>query len=722
MRSLLIVAIAFLSLGIKAQNGTKAVELEEIVNGEFAQKTLPPMTFMADGVHYARLENAERIVKYSLKDGQAVETLMSPQYLEWKGAIAGFKFSADNRYILFWTDKEKVYRHSFLARYYLYDTRLKRLSPLADEAKLQAVALAPDNQKVAYVKDNNIYIYHAGFKTNRQVTEDGEKNKIINGVPDWVYEEEFSTNRMMEWSPDSRFLAWVRFDESKVAEFSFPLYQDEGRAQGYLDQYVYKYPKAGTQNSEVSAYVFDYENKKSSKLKIDTESEEVYLPRIFWSKSADKLGVARLNRHQNDLQILFVNPKSGLPAIAVSEHNDRYIDQQSYSDIVFLEDGEHFVYQSERDGYNHLYLYNMSGRMIRQLTQGPFDVTAFYGYDAKAKKYYYQAAKKSPLEREVYALNHKNVEECLSPQAGTNAALFSPNFQYSIRTFSASDQAFYAEVYDRQSTKLFTLVDNDSLTDKLATYAFRPKTFFTITTERGDELNAWMVKPVDFDENKSYPLLMTQYSGPGSQQVKNSFAFGWEQYLARKGYLVVCVDGRGTGFRGEAFKKCTYRQLGRYESDDQISAAKYLGSLPYVDAQRIGIWGWSYGGFMSALCMSRSDVFKAGIAVAPVTHYKFYDTIYTERFMRTPQENPEGYDDYSPLMLAEHLSGRLLLVHGTADDNVHFQNTIDYAEALVQAGKQFEMQIYRNRNHSIYGGQTRMHLYHRFVDFLERNL
>ncbi len=722
MRRIFIALMAVMFVALQAQNGSKQVELDEIVDGEFGQKGLPKMTFMADGQHYASLEGGERIVKYALKTGKEAGVLMSPKYLEWKGDIEGFEFSADNNFILFWTDKEKVYRHSFKARYYLYDVRMKRLTALAEEERLQGVTLSPDNKKIAYVKDNNIFVYHTSFQTNRQITDDGEYNKIINGIPDWVYEEEFATNRMMEWSPDSRFLAWMRFDESQVAEFSFPWYQDEGVEQGYLGRYVYKYPKAGAVNSKVSAHVFDYENKVSRQIKVDTENEEVYLPRIFWTKSSEKLGIARLNRHQNNLQILFANPKSGICTIVINEKNERYIDQQSYSDIVFLEDGEHFVYQSEKDGYNHLYLYAMSGRMVRQLTQGEFDVTAFYGYDVKAKKYYYQAAKKSPLEREVYALNHKNEVECITPEAGTSAIKFSPDFQYSIRSFSSAAKPFYADVYDRKSVKLYNVVNNEKLEEKLADYQFTPKAFFTFETTYGDELNGWMVKPQNFDENKQYPVLMTQYSGPGSQQVKNSFAFGWEHYLSALGYMVVCVDGRGTGFRGEEFKKCTYRQLGHYESDDQIATAKYLGELPYVDAQRIGIWGWSYGGFMTSLCMSRSDVFKAGIAVAPVTHFKFYDTVYTERFMRTPKENPDGYNDYSPLVLADNLEGRLLLVHGTADDNVHYQNTIDYSEALVQAGKQFEMQVYRNRNHSIYGGHTRKHLYHRFIDFLERNL
>lgn len=723
IRKIVLALMAFVLWSVQAQDGNNAVELDDIVAEGFVQEVLPSMTFMADGEHFVKLEDAERIVKYSIKTDKEVEVIMSPDRLKWEGEIAGFSFSEDNNYILFYSDVEQVYRHSFDARYYLYNIRLKQIISIADGERLRAAVLSPDAMKLAYVKNNNIHIYNTSFKSNRQVTEDGEINSIINGIPDWVYEEEFSCNRLMEWSPDSRFLAWIRFDESDVSEFSFPLYEDAGLETGYLDRYVYKYPKAGAKNSVVSAHVFDYDNKLSRKMKVDTESEELYLPRIFWSKNSGQLGIARLNRHQNDLQILFANPKSGVCTIAISEKNEYYIDQQSYSDIAFLDGGEFFVFQSERDGYNHLYLYTMAGRMVKQLTKGEYDVTAFYGFDAKAKKYYFQAAKKSPLEREVYSLNAKGEFECITPTAGTSALEFSPNFSYSIRSYESASKPFSAKVYDRKSVVLYDLVNNSELEEKLAAHKFTPKEFFTFTTENGDELNAWMVKPMNFDETKEYPVVMTQYSGPGSQSVKNSFAFGWEHYLSRQGYMVVCVDGRGTGFRGETFKKCTYLQLGRYESDDQISGAKYLAALPYVDGDRLAIWGWSYGGFMSSLCLSRGNgVFKAGIAVAPVTHFKFYDTVYTERFMRTPKENPDGYNNYSPMMLADQLEGRLLLCHGTADDNVHYQNTVDYAEALVQAGKQFDMQIYRNRNHSIYGENTRSHLYYRFMDFLERNL
>ncbi len=725
MRLFLLAMLTFMSFGLQAQNGSKALTLEGIVDGDFREKQMDAMTFMSDGVHYAQLVDGNKIIQYDLMTGNQSSVLLSSDRLNWKGDIAGFSFSDDNNFILFYTDKEQIYRHSYKARYYLYDVRLKQLLPIADEEFIRAAILSPDASKVAYVKNNNIFIYHSGFKTTRQITDDGAVNSVINGVPDWVYEEEFATDRMLEWAPDSRFLAWVRFDESQVPEYSFPLYQQEkGLVEnGYLDRYVYKYPKAGAKNSKVSVHIFDYNNKVSRVMKVGDENEDIYIPRIFWTKNADQLGIARLNRHQNDLQILFANPKSGISTIIISEQNERYIDQQSYSNIYFLNDAEHFVYQSEKDGFNHLYLYALSGRLVKQLTTGSYDVTAFYGYDTKAKKYYFQAAKKSPLEREVYSLDAKNKIECITPVAGTNAIQFSPNFSCSFRSYSSVDVPLNVRVFDKKENVLYTVVDNKELKEELENSLFAYKTFMKVVNENGDTLNGWMVKPLAFDAAKQYPVIMTQYSGPGSQQVSNKFAFGWEYYLSQLGYVVVCVDGRGTGFRGEEFKKCTYLQLGRYESDDQIAVAKYLAQLPYIDGHRIGIWGWSYGGFMSSLCMSRGDgIFKAGIAVAPVTHYKFYDSIYTERFMRTPQENEAGYNDYSPLMLADKLQGHLLLCHGTADDNVHYQNTIEYVEALVQANKQFEMQIYRNRNHSIYGGNTRMHLYQRFVNFFQQNL
>lgn len=713
-----IFAMMFAFMTVQAQNGTKQLELNQIVDGEFVQKSMCSPVFMADGLHYAKVVDGEKIVKYSLKTGKEVGPLMVPEYLNWKGDISGFELTQDDNFILFWTDLEKVNRYSYKARYYFYNIRLKRLTPIADEELLMAATMSADYSKIAYIKDNNIFIYHTGFKTNRQVTEDGAVGRVINGVPDWVYEEEFSTRMMMQWSPDSRFLAWVKFDESAVKDFSFPIYND-----GAIENYSYKYPKAGTANSKVSVHVFDYDNKVSREIKANEEGEDIYVPRIMWTKSAEKLAIAKLNRHQNNLQILFANPKSGVCSNIINEKNDRYIDQQSYSDITFLNDGLHFVYQSEKDGYNHLYLYNMSGRMVRQLTSGEFDVTRFYGYDAVARKYYYQAAKKTPLEREVYSINSKFIHESVSKTAGTNDIVFSPNYAYSIRLYSSLLQPLNADIYEnKKNSKIYNFFNNDDLKSSLANYNFQEKTFFELTTERGDILNAWMIKPNGFDVSKKYPTVMIQYSGPGSQEVLNKYSFGWEYYLAELGYVVACVDGRGTGARGQEFKKCTYSQLGKLEVEDQISAANYMAKLPFVDGDRIAIWGWSYGGFMSALSMSKSDVFKAGIAVAPVTHFKFYDTVYSERFMRTPQENPDGYNDNSPLMLADKLEGRLLLVHGTADDNVHYQNTIEYADALVEAGKQFEMQTYRNRNHNLNGDNTRRHLYARFVDFLERNL
>ena len=712
-----------LSSAVLAQNGKKSLSLESIVDGEFRQDVVEPWTFMADGEHYAKLIDREKVVKYELATGKEVEVLLSPKHLEWQGKIDGFTFSKNNHFILFYTDRQKIYRHSFSARYYLYDVRLKKLKAVADGELVRAAMISPDASKLAYVKNNNIFIYNNSFSTTRQITEDGEINAIINGVPDWVYEEEFATDRMMEWSPDSRFLAWVRFDESQVPEFAFDLYNPKKESGKYIDRYVYKYPRAGAKNSEVAVKVFDYKTKVTRQMDVERDNGDFYIPRIYWTKQSDKLGVATLNRHQNNLQLLWANPKSGICSVVLSEDNDCYVDQQSYSNIVFLEDGEHFVYQSEKDGYNHLYLYTLAGRMVRQLTQGAYDVTAFYGYDAKHKKYYFQAAKETPLERQVYSLDSRQRLSCIMDAPGTNAIKFSPKYHYSLRFYSAIDKPLEVALYDAKQRQLYTLVDNEKLKKRMTDYQYATKEFLQVQGAEGDTLNAWMIKPLSFDEAQAYPLVMVQYSGPGSQQVANSFSFGWEYYLAQQGYVVLCVDGRGTGFRGEAFKKCTYQQLGRYESDDQIAVAKYMASLPYIDQDKIGIWGWSYGGFMTSLCLSRGEgVFHAGIAVAPVTHYRYYDSAYTERFMRTPAENPDGYENYAPINLADQLQGRLLLCHGTADDNVHYQNTIDYAEALVQAGKQFEMQVYRDRNHSIYGGNTRQHLYHRFMDFYERYL
>jgi dipeptidyl-peptidase-4 len=490
----------------------------------------------------------------------------------------------------------------------------------------------------------------------------------------------------------------------------------------YPGRYEYKYPKAGEENSKVSVHVFNVKNRTTKTMDVGN-LENAYVPRLRWTNDPDKLGIIKLNRLQNELELFVANPASGVSNVLLTVREDKYIAENVLDNIRFLPDGEHFVYVGQEDGYNHIHLYSMAGIKIRQITSGSWDITDFYGYDANNEAFFFQAAKESPLQREIYSVDLKGEDlQRLTPAKGYSSAKFSSDFAYFINAWSSSSEVPQIAVYENDGDLVRVVEDNSSLKEKLFEYEIPQKEFFTFETSEGVELNGYMIKPVDFDESMQYPVLMSQYSGPGSQEVLDRWQMSWEQYLASNGYLVVSVDGRGTGARGEEFLKTTYLELGRYESDDQIETAGYLGSLPYVDASRIGIWGWSFGGYMSSICLSKSDLFKVGIAVAPVTNWRYYDTIYTERFMRTPQMNPKGYDDNSPINMAGDLSGKLFLIHGSADDNVHFQNTMEYAEKLIQAGKQFDMFVYPNRNHSIYGGNTRHHLYDMMSRYIFNNL
>ncbi|MBI9033962.1 MAG: DPP IV N-terminal domain-containing protein, partial [Bacteroidales bacterium] len=520
--------------------------------------------------------------------------------------------------------------------------------------------------------------------------------------------------------------AFVKFDESKVKEFGMTMFAGlspelESNAL-YPENRSWKYPKAGEANSKVSVHVYHIENGKTVDVNVGEEIDQ-YIPRIRWTQSSDVLSVFRLNRLQNKFDLLFANPVNGESKVAYSEENKYYIDEVSFDNLTFLEDGKHFVWTSEMDGWNHIYLLNMEGEIVRQLTKGNFDVTDFIGFDTNKKVFYYQAAKESPLRREIYSvrLNGKK-DHKISEKSGTNKASFSKSYKYFINYFSNAQTPLTVTLHNSKGQMIRELKNNNSILEKLSDYNYSLKEFFTFTTSEKVELNGYMIKPVGFDPDRKYPVMMTQYSGPNSQSCADDWDFGWENYLAQEGFIVVCIDGRGTAARGEEFRKCTYLQLGRYESDDQIEGAKYLSSLPYVDQENISIWGWSFGGFMVSLSMTKSDVFKAGVAVAPVTNWRYYDNIYTERFMRTPQENPEGYDQNSPLYFADKLSGKLLLIHGSADDNVHVQNTMEFIERLVQADKQFDMMLYTNRNHSIYGKNTRFHLFQKMTNFLKENL
>ena len=729
MRNFIYLFVLLLGFGhpLFAQKKITLADVQQL--NTFAEKKVEGLYSSSNGLYYTSLENGKQIVKYSYKDGKEVATVFDLEKVENAGieSFSAYTFSPDETKILLTTAKEKIYRHSFTANYYIWNSVTEKLTELSAKGKQQEATFSPDGERVAFVRENNLFVKTLKFGTENQVTFDGKKNEIINGIPDWVYEEEFSYSKAFAWSPDSKFLAYVRFDETQVKEYGMPMYLGKNPTlkenTPYPSEYTIKYPKAGEENAVVSVHSYDIKSK--TKVDIDLgEDTNIYIPRLKWTADANDLAVMRLNRRQNEIDVLLANPFTGDSRLFFTEKNDRYISENFLDDFIFLPDNDYFVVNSERSGYSQLYLYNRQGFEVSQLTDGEFDVTDFYGFDSKKKIFYYQAAKKSPMQREIYFISlDKKKQGLLSPLEGTNKAVFSNGFQYFINDYTNLSTPKTVSLYDSKGELIRVLEDNSTLKNKLAEYKISPKSFFTFKTSEGILLNGWMIKPNQFDANQKYPVLMTQYSGPNSQEVLDDWSVDWYNYLAQEGFVVVCVDGRGSGARGEDFRKTTYMQLGKYESDDQIEAAKYLTTLPYVDASNIAIWGWSYGGFMTLLCMEKGgDLFKAGIAVAPVTHYKYYDSVYTERFMRTPMENPDGYDDNSPLSNPGGISGRLLLVHGSADDNVHLQNTMDFAEALVQADVPFDMAIYTNRNHSIYGGNTRMHLYKKMTDFLKTNL
>jgi dipeptidyl-peptidase-4 len=724
----IILLLVSISLTVFSQ---KSLELTDVVGSRnFAQKSVSGLRSMNDGLNYTTQEEGKKIVKYSYKTGMQVEILFDLTKIENPGftGFSDYAFSNDETKILFTTKRKSIYRHSFAAEYFIWNQTNKEMLPLSANGAQQLATFSPDGERIGFVRDNNIFIKNLKFGTEIQVTRDGKFNEIINGAPDWVYEEEFSFNKAFEWSPDSKFLAFVKFNETEVPMFNIPMFQGQKpelkENQLYPGSYSYKYPKAGEKNSVVSVHIYDLKAKSNVTAEIGDDKEQ-YIPRIKWTADASDLVIMKVNRLQNKVDVVLANPFTGDTRAFFSEKNKRYIDEGFYDDFVFMPDNKYIVLSSERSGFSHLYLYDRQGFEVKQLTSGNFDVTKFYGFDPFKKIFYYQAAKESPLRREVYfvSLDGKKSGK-LSTQAGTNNTDFSSGFKYYINNFSNLETPSLITLHDQTGKLIRTLQDNSELKKTLKDYKLPEKEFFSFKTSEGVELNGWMIKPVDFDATKKYPVLMTQYSGPNSQQVADRWGgIGWHDYLAQEGFLIACVDPRGTGFRGEEFRKMTYQQLGKYESDDQIEAAKYLGSLSFVDKNNIAIWGWSYGGFMAALCMEKgADVFKAGISVAPVTNWRFYDSVYTERYMRTPQENPEGYDDNSPLSHAEKIKGNYLIIHGSADDNVHFQNTMEFAERMVQAGVQFDEAIYTNRNHGIYGGNTSMHLYTKMTNWLKEKL
>jgi dipeptidyl-peptidase-4 len=673
---------------------------------------------MNDGRHYTTLEE-NTIKKYDVTTGKFVEDIFKASLFKniekFSGEISNYSFSDDESKILIENDEESIYRYSYKALYHIYDIKSNTISLLIEDKVINA-QISPDNEKVAYTHLNNLYIKNLKKNTVTQVTTDGQKNKIINGMSDWVYEEEFGFTRAFYWSPDGSKLVYIKFDETEVPEFTMQLFNDDT----YPINETFKYPKVGEKNAKVMPYIYEISRGKSEKLDVGDMSD-MYLPRIKWSQDPSKVVIYKMNRHQNHLQLLLIDTKRNKVSTLLEEKNKYYIDITD--DIRFLKDKNHFIWSSEKEGYNQLYLYSMDGELKNKITSAPWDVTAFYGVDEKNKTLYFQGAEKSPINKQIFSisLNGSNLKN-LTPEEGTSVADFSETFDYVSISHSTANKAPTYTVYDRNMKLVRVVEDNAKYVEVLEKYGVSPVEFFTFTTSEDVSLHGYMIKPRDFNANKKYPVFMTQYSGPGSQQVNNSYGgrnYWWYQMLAQNGYIVVCVDGRGTGARGEEFKKMTYLQMGHYEVLDQIETAKYMGSLPYVDKDRIGIYGWSYGGFMSSLCILKgNDVFKAAIAIAPVTSWKWYDSIYTERYMRTLAENEKGYKENSPVYFADRLKGSYLLCHGMADDNVHFQNAAEMSKALIKANKQFETYYYPNRNHGIYGDNATIHLFTKMTNFI----
>lgn len=711
------------------------VTLQDVANGTYRAQSIQGLKPMLDGEHYTQIsKDHKRIVKYSFKTGKEVATIfdVATARNHKLKSFDDYIMSPDESLILIQTETKPIYRRSFTAVYYIYNVRNRTLEPLSNNGPQQVPLFSPDSHQIAFVRNNNIYLIKLLFgNSESQVTKDGEYNKVLNGIPDWVYEEEFSYNRAFDFSADSKMIAYVRFDESQVPMYSFPWYKgmapEKTEYTTYPGSYDYKYPKAGVVNSKVSVHSFDIKSRVTRKMELPVDSDG-YVPRIKFTDDPEKLAIMTLNRHQNRFDLYMANPRSAICKVAIRDEAEQYIKEQAYSDIAFYP--EHIVMMSERDGYNHLYLYTIGGNLVKQITKGEFEVKDFLGWDQKANVFYYTSNEGSPLRTAVYKIDGKGKKTKLSTRTGTNNALFSKNLNYYINTYSSAQTPTLITLNNNKGQEMATLLDNKELKSKTAQLNMPTKEFFSFKTSEGVELNGWMMKPANFNPSKKYPVIMHQYSGPGSQQVLDKWGIGsfgdggmFEAVMCDKGYIMVCVDGRGTGGRGAAFEKCTYLSIGVKEATDQAEAAKYLSTLPYVDGSRIGIWGWSYGGYNTLMSMSEgSGAFKAGVAIAAPTDWRFYDSVYTERFMRTPKENGDGYQASSAISRASKLKGKLLLIHGSADDNVHLQNFMEYSEALVQANIQFDTQIYTNRNHSIFGGNTRNHLMNRVANFFLQNL
>jgi len=707
---------------------TSANLLYDIIDGKFRSKSFDTPRSMNNGENYTLNIDRRAVVMYNYKSGATVDTIFSIAQIKKSPvkSIAGYEFSPNEQKLLIYTNVNYRYRRTFTADYYVYDIKRKELQPLSEGGEQEVPLFSPDSRYIAFARNNNLFMKKLDFNTEIAITKDGEPGKIINGTPDWVYEEEFEATRHFAWSPDSKLLAFIKFNETDIPEFSFQLYKGltkDNEINLYPGFKKFKYPKAGENNSKVTVCVYDDFNKTTRVMQLPDADKDFYIPRIKWTNSPEQLAIFKLNRNQNRLDVFLTNPRSAVSKLVLRQEDQYYVNYEYIDLMQFTTDNQFFFGVSEQDGYSHIYQYRINGTLFKQITKGHWDVTDFYGYDEAKKAVYYQSAESSPMQRDIYSVDAKGKKNRLSNGNGTHNAYFNATMTCFVDNASSLESPSTVSLYDFAGNHIRTIQKNDDIKKLFDDLNLPKKEFFSFSTSENMSLNGWMLKPVNFDPSKKYPVLQVQYSGPGSQEVLDRWDIDWEYYLSAKGYVVVCVDGRGTGARGAEFRKCTYQQLGILETKDQVETAKHLGKLPFIDKNRIGIWGWSYGGSMTLWCMSTGEqVFKAGISVAPVTDWRLYNTAYTERFMRRPQENFDGYNKTSAIGMASKFNGKLLIIHGSADDNVHMQNTMLYIDKLVEADKQFEMQIYTDKNHSILGKQTRRHLYTRMSDFLSNNL
>lgn len=717
------IVFAFLLLPFLVVGQKKQISFDDIYRlGTFRSENVPGFRSMQNGKFYSETTE-EGLQKNDFLTGQTIETIVNARDVkDDKGktlSLADIEWNTDEKKLLIFNQRERIYRRSSKAFVYAYDIVTKKTVKI-DNDKILHATYSPDGGKVAFVKNNNLFYKDLKSLKTTQVTKDGAWNKIINGNADWVYEEEFEFSRAFQWSKNGTYLAYYKFNESKVPEYSITMFNGL-----YPTQYSYKYPKAGEANSTIAIHIYNIATAKDVTVNTGKETD-IYIPRIKWTEDNNKLAVAWMNRLQNHLKWLVADANTGTTSGMYDETNKYYVEIND--DLKFLADGKHFITTSERDGYKHIYLYKMNGALEAQLTKGKYDVDNVLGIDEKNKTVYYTAARFSPMDRQLFALNYDNnntTPKQITKGAGFHVIDMNSDLTYYVDTYSDINTPPVIAIYDAAGKQVKILKDNAALKRKLNEYALGRTAFIKVPNSKGDTLNGWMLKPANFDSTKKYPVLFCNYGGPGSQQVTDKWGATsfWHQYLAQNGYIIVSIDNTGTGFRGEDFKKKTYLRLGQLEIEDQIDAAKYLGNQTYLDKSRIGHWGWSFGGFMSSLAITKgADVFKTAVAVAPVTSWRFYDNIYTERFMRTPQENPKGYDDNSPLNFTDRIKGKFLIIHGTADDNVHFQNSGMMIDKMIQNNIDFESGYYPNKNHSIAGGNTTYHIYKKMTDFILSNL